>query len=88
MDGKTVHMMNPDHKVRSDITIEDPALVSSIQARIINRVVHEIAKVHQFHATRMKRYVCRVMPPRMAGISGRIATTRPRARRIGALRCQ
>lgn len=57
VDGKTVHVMNPDHKVRSDITIEDPVLVSAIQARIMNRVVPEIAKVHQFHATRMERYI-------------------------------
>ncbi|MBV7409171.1 2OG-Fe(II) oxygenase [Maritimibacter sp. DP1N21-5] len=57
VDGKTVHVMNADHKVRSDVTIEDADLIRSIQARIMNRVVPEIAKVHMFHANRMERYI-------------------------------
>jgi predicted 2-oxoglutarate/Fe(II)-dependent dioxygenase YbiX len=45
------------HKVRKDYTIEDPELIKQTQNRILRRVVPEILKVHQFHVTRMERYI-------------------------------
>lgn len=57
IDGKTVGMNDPRHKVRRDVTLDDPALIRTLQTRILRRVVPEIAKVHQFHVTRMERYI-------------------------------
>ncbi len=57
VDGKTVPVHDTSHKSRSDLVIEDKALISAIQTRFIRRVVPEIAKIHQFHATRMERYI-------------------------------
>ena len=57
VDGKTVGVQDPRHKVRRDITLDDPALITTIQNRIIRRVVPEIEKVHMFKATRMERYI-------------------------------
>jgi predicted 2-oxoglutarate/Fe(II)-dependent dioxygenase YbiX len=57
VDGRTVGQHDPRHKVRRDTVIEDPALIRAVQARILRRVVPEIAKVHQFRATRMERYI-------------------------------
>ncbi len=57
IDGRTVGVMDPGFKVRRDITLSDPGLIAAIQKRFIRRVVPEIAKVHQFHVTRMERYI-------------------------------
>ena len=57
VDGKTVPIHDTRHKVRRDITIEDPTLISVLQQRIIRRIVPEIRKVHMFNATRMERYI-------------------------------
>lgn len=57
IDGKTVGLNDPRHKSRSDVLVDDPALITEIQRRIRTRVIPEIAKVHQFHATRMERYL-------------------------------
>ena len=57
VDGRTVGVMDPGFKVRRDVTLSDPALIAAIQGRFIRRVVPEIAKVHQYHATRMERYI-------------------------------
>lgn len=55
--GKTVAAYDPAHKRRSDHTIEDEALKILLQKRVQRRIVPEIAKVHQFHVTRMERYI-------------------------------
>ena len=55
--GRTVGVHDPSFKRRRDHTITDPALISALQARILRRVVPEIAKVHQFRVTRMERYL-------------------------------
>lgn len=55
--GRTVGVLDPAHKRRRDVTVTDPELIRAVQARILRRVVPEIAKVHQFHVTRMERYV-------------------------------
>jgi predicted 2-oxoglutarate/Fe(II)-dependent dioxygenase YbiX len=54
---KTVMIADPDFKRRKDFTIDDPALIKVLQARILRRVVPEIQKVHHFKATRMERYI-------------------------------
>jgi peroxiredoxin/predicted 2-oxoglutarate/Fe(II)-dependent dioxygenase YbiX len=55
--GKTVGVMDHAHKRRSDYNIEDQEIITATQTRIKRRIVPEIAKVHQFHVTRMERYI-------------------------------
>ena len=57
VDGKTVGVFDPAMKRRRDCTIEDEALRSAVRARILRRVVPELAKAHFFKATRMERYI-------------------------------
>ncbi len=57
VDGKTVGITDYSHKRRRDYTITDEQVIQATQARISRRVVPEIAKVHQFHVTRMERYI-------------------------------
>jgi predicted 2-oxoglutarate/Fe(II)-dependent dioxygenase YbiX len=56
-DGKTVLVVDPKHKRRSDWTIEDESLKDTLRQRILRRVVPEIAKAFQFKVTRMERYI-------------------------------
>jgi predicted 2-oxoglutarate/Fe(II)-dependent dioxygenase YbiX/peroxiredoxin len=55
--GRTVGVTDPSFKRRKDYEIKDDALISALQARFLRRVVPEIAKIHQFNATRMERYI-------------------------------
>jgi peroxiredoxin len=55
--GRTVGINDRGHKVRKDHLIADPALIQALQARFMRRIVPEIAKIHQFHVTRMERYL-------------------------------
>ena len=55
--GITVARTDHSHKRRSDLVLEDEDLKKHLQARIHRRIVPEIAKVHQFHCTRMERYI-------------------------------
>jgi predicted 2-oxoglutarate/Fe(II)-dependent dioxygenase YbiX len=57
VDGRTVGISDPGHKRRKDYSVTDDKLISALQARVQRRVVPEIAKVHQFHVTRMERYI-------------------------------
>ena len=57
VDGKTVGMKDRSHKSRRDIILNDPDLIAALQARFVRRVVPQIAKAHQFHVTRMERYI-------------------------------
>lgn len=57
VDGKTVGVQDARHKVRRDITIDDDALIRTLQNRILRRIVPEIEKIHMFKATRMERYI-------------------------------
>jgi predicted 2-oxoglutarate/Fe(II)-dependent dioxygenase YbiX/peroxiredoxin len=56
-DGLTTLKVDYGHKRRSDRIVEDPGLVSEIQARVQRRITPEILKVHYFNATRMERYL-------------------------------
>ena len=55
--GRTVLVTDPNHKRRRDVEVTDRDLIGALQARILRRVVPEIAKVHQFQVTRMERYL-------------------------------
>ncbi|HEY4113476.1 MAG TPA: 2OG-Fe(II) oxygenase [Rhizomicrobium sp.] len=55
--GKTVLVVDPKHKRRRDILIEDEGLIGKLQARVERRIVPEVKKVHQFTVTRMERYI-------------------------------
>jgi predicted 2-oxoglutarate/Fe(II)-dependent dioxygenase YbiX len=57
IDGRTVGVKDARHKVRRDVLLSDPALAAEVRRRILRRVIPEIAKVHQFKATRMERYL-------------------------------
>lgn len=57
VDGKTVVVSDPAHKRRRDYTIADTALIDHLKTRIARRIVPEIAKAHQFHVTRMERFI-------------------------------
>jgi predicted 2-oxoglutarate/Fe(II)-dependent dioxygenase YbiX len=57
IDGKTMLVHDPNHKRRRDCDITDREMIAALQARVRRRIVPEIAKVHQFHVTRMERYI-------------------------------
>jgi peroxiredoxin/predicted 2-oxoglutarate/Fe(II)-dependent dioxygenase YbiX len=56
-DGKTVEVVKHDHKRRRDCAVEDQQLSQRCIQRITTRLVPEILKAFQFHATRMERYL-------------------------------
>ncbi len=55
--GKTVPVHDRGHKVRRDFNIEDEGLMRALQQRVVRRIVPMIARAHQFHVTRMERYI-------------------------------
>jgi peroxiredoxin len=57
VDGKTVAVIDHGHKRRRDCNIEDPKLIRACMVRIQMRLVPEVHKAFQFHATRMERYI-------------------------------
>ena len=57
VDGKTVSIIDHSHKRRSDYEIVDDKIKQALRTRILRRVVPEIKKAFQFHATRMERYI-------------------------------
>lgn len=57
VDGVTKLLMDPSHKKRSDVNIEDEALKQQCMARIRRRLVPQIHKAFQYTATRMERYL-------------------------------
>lgn len=56
-DGRTVARHDPAFKSRRDVTVSDPALLAMLRARILRKVVPELARVHFFRATRMERSI-------------------------------
>ncbi|MBT8769101.1 2OG-Fe(II) oxygenase [Metapseudomonas boanensis] len=56
-DGKTVELLQYDHKRRRDRTVEDEALRKRCIAHITRRLLPEVEKAFQFQATRMERYL-------------------------------
>ena len=57
LDGRTVVVSDPNHKRRSDVTIEDEGLRDAARARITRRLLPLIKQAFQFEATRMERYL-------------------------------
>ncbi len=57
IDGKTVAVHDYGHKRRRDQEIQDEQLRKACMFRIHDRLVPEIAKAFQFHATRIERYI-------------------------------
>lgn len=56
-EGKTVGIVDHQHKRRRDYLIENEALRLELQRRIQRRLIPELKKAFQFEATRMERYI-------------------------------
>ena len=56
-DGKTVLVVDHQHKRRRDCIMQDPKLIAAVQDRVGRRIAPEINKAFAFHATRMERYL-------------------------------
>lgn len=52
---RTIGVMD-GFKSRRDVTVDDPALRGRLMRRLARRLAPEMAKVFQFHATRIERY--------------------------------
>jgi len=57
VDGKTVGLIDYGHKRRRDCVITDEAIIERAKALVRRRIAPEIVKAHQFHVTRMERYI-------------------------------
>lgn len=57
VDGRTVGVIDHNHKRRADCTIEDEELRRQCMFRIHDRLIPEVHRAYQFRATRMERYV-------------------------------
>ncbi|MBI1778510.1 MAG: 2OG-Fe(II) oxygenase [Proteobacteria bacterium] len=55
--GKTTSEINYGVKRRMDVSLDDPSLCGFIRRNVASRLVPEIDKAFQFHATRMDRYI-------------------------------
>ncbi len=55
--GKTLGRLDPSTKRRKDHEIQEEPLRAAMRARIVRRLVPEIAKAFQFKATRIERYI-------------------------------
>ena len=55
--GKTVQMLNPNYKRRTDYVIQDPAVIQETVRRLQRRLIPEIKKVFQYDATYIERYI-------------------------------
>jgi predicted 2-oxoglutarate/Fe(II)-dependent dioxygenase YbiX len=62
VDGKTVLITDPAHKMRRDREIADEGLCAILRARIHARLVPMVKRVFQFDATRMERYIVGAYP--------------------------
>ena len=69
-DGVPVNVMDQAFKRRHDCILRDPYLVQQLQARIIRRVVPQIAKVFQCMVTRMNRMIISCYDSRENGCFG------------------
>jgi predicted 2-oxoglutarate/Fe(II)-dependent dioxygenase YbiX len=57
VDGKTVGILDPGHKRRKDLFLEEEEMQAAIRARLNARLVPEIRRAFQFKATRIERYI-------------------------------
>lgn len=86
-DGTPVNVTDQAFKRRNDCILQDPYLVQQLQARIIRRVVPQIAKVFQCKVTRMNRMIISCYDSRENGCFGphRDNTVRESAHRLFAI---
>jgi predicted 2-oxoglutarate/Fe(II)-dependent dioxygenase YbiX/peroxiredoxin len=57
VDGQTVTRLNPTLKRRTDVTIEDPALVEAVRARLEARLFPMVQRAFGWRPTRIERYL-------------------------------
>ena len=57
IDGKTVLVTDPSHKMRRDHTIADAELCAQLALRVRRRLAPMVRHAFQFEATRMERYL-------------------------------
>lgn len=57
VDGKTVLVTDPQHKMRRDREVADENLCGILRHRILTRLVPLVKRAFQFEATRMERYL-------------------------------
>lgn len=62
VDGKTVLITDPSHKMRRDREISDETTCVELRARIVARLVPMVKRAFQFEATRMERYIVGAYP--------------------------
>lgn len=55
--GKTVRVLDPVFKKRSDVNIKDEALRAAVRQRLSRRLAPEVERAFQFQATRIERYI-------------------------------
>jgi len=53
--GITKLLVDPDHKVRRDYLVEEPALARELNLRLIHRLLPMVKRAFQFEATRVER---------------------------------
>ena len=53
--GITKLLFDPDHKVRRDYLVEEPALARELNLRLIHRLLPMVKRAFQFEATRVER---------------------------------
>ena len=57
VDGQTVTRLNPMLKRRSDVTIEDPALIEAVRERLAMRLFPMVERSFGWRPTRIERYL-------------------------------
>ena len=57
VDGKTVALHDPSHKIRKDHLIEDLKLMHMLQVLVSRRLVPMVKRAFNFETTRMERYL-------------------------------
>jgi hypothetical protein len=57
VNGITVEKMDPDHKRRSDLILDDQKLIDSLKARFHRNLRPMIQRAFQFEATRIERFL-------------------------------
>ncbi len=57
LDGRTVLLVNAQHKVRRDVVIEAGSLQDALKLRVRARLAPMVQRIFQFEPTRMERYL-------------------------------